>query len=86
MLAARVTSPFASTLNGPDEFAVTTVFPEVTNAPSKVSLLFTFPIIAADVPEDFVPKLSLTAIKSFTILIVTVAELQFPLLAISQIE
>ncbi|RYJ36381.1 hypothetical protein NU08_4594 [Flavobacterium anhuiense] len=86
VFAARVTSPFASTLNSPSLSMVTTVLPDVTNTPSKVSFDFTFPIVAADVPEVFVPKLSLTATKSFTILIVTVAELQFPLFAISQIE
>jgi len=86
VFAARVTFPLASTLNGPDELTVTVVFPAVTAAPPKVSFDLTLPIFDADDPEDFVPKSSLTATKSFTIFTVTVAELQFPLLAISQIE
>ncbi|MNE41688.1 hypothetical protein D3C80_1357700 [compost metagenome] len=63
MFAARVTSPFASTLNGPDESTITTVLVEVTNTPSKVSFVFTFPIVADVDPEDFVPKSSSFAHK-----------------------
>ncbi len=63
MFAARVTSPLASTLNGPDESAVTTVLLEVTGTPFKVSFVLTLPIVAVVDPEDFVPKSSSLAHK-----------------------
>ena len=77
VFAARVTSPFTSTLNGPDVPAVTTVLAAVTDAPFKVSFIFTFPIDADADPEDFVPKSSLTATRPFTTLTSATAVLQF---------